>query len=43
MKAQIGGTEAPKQIAQDAPGSTQPVQQPTQQAEPVRPQDGDAR
>jgi phage shock protein A len=43
MKAQLGGSEAPKQIAQDAPGAAQPVQQPVQQAEPVRPQDGDAR
>jgi phage shock protein A len=43
MKAQLGGSEPPKQIAQDTPGTAQPVQQPVQQAEPVRPQDGDAR
>ena len=43
MKAQLGGSDAPKEIAQDAPAAAQPVQQPSQQAEPVRPQDGDAR
>jgi phage shock protein A len=43
MKAQLGGSEPPKQIAQDAPGTAQPVQQPVQKAEPVRPQDGEAR
>ena len=43
MKAQLGGSAAPKEIAQDAPDAAQPVQQPSQQAEPVRPQDGDAR
>jgi phage shock protein A len=43
LKAQIAPTEAPKQIAQDAPGAAQP-QQPAQQPvqQPVRPQDGDA-
>ena len=43
MKAQLGGSAAPKEIAQDTPAAAQPVQQPSQQAEPVRPQDGDAR
>jgi phage shock protein A len=43
LKAQLGGSEPPKQIAPDAPGAAKPVQEPIQQAEPVRPQDGEAR
>lgn len=43
MKAQLAPAEAPKQLAQDAPGAAQP-QQPAQQPvqQPARPQDGDA-
>jgi phage shock protein A len=43
LKAELAPAEAPKQIAQDAPGAAQP-QQPAQQPvqQPARPQDGDA-
>jgi phage shock protein A len=45
MKAQLSGGSAPKELSGDTTPGTAQVQQPTQQpaAEPVRPQDGDAR
>ena len=45
MKAQLSGGSAPKELSGDATQTTAQAQQPTQQpaAEPVRPQDGDAR
>ena len=45
MKAQLSGGSAPKEISGEAQQPAQSAQQPVQQpaAEPVRPQDGDAR